>query len=83
MQERVYNRRIEIIDNGGVPSILGVDFLKSVGATLQFIEHCDAATWSTPGHHTVTIPLHCTTPEVTGSYAVTTAVTTARSRLKR
>ena len=33
----------------------------------------DTATWSTPGHDPVTIPLHCTAPEVTGSYAVTAA----------
>ena len=33
-QERVYSHKIEIIDNDGVPSILGADFLKSVGATL-------------------------------------------------
>ena len=72
-QERVYCHRIEIIDNDGVPSILGVDFLKSVGATLQFTDHCDTATWTTPGHDPVTIPLHCTAPEVTGSYAVTAA----------
>ena len=62
-QERVYCHRIEIIDNDGVPSILGVDFLKSVGATLQFTDHCDTATWTTPGHDPVTIPLHCTAPE--------------------
>ena len=72
-QERIYCHKIEIIENDGVPSILGVDFLKSVGATPQFTEHCDTATWSTPGHDTVTIPLHCTAPEVTGSYAVTAA----------
>ena len=72
-QERVYCHRIEIIDNDGVPSILGVDFLKSVGATLQFTDHCDTATWTTPGHDPVTIPLHCTAPEITGSYAVTAA----------
>ena len=56
-----------------MPSILGVDFLKSVGATLQFTDHCDTATWTTPGHDPVTIPLHCTAPEITGSYAVTAA----------
>ena len=65
--------RIEIIDNDGVPSILGVDFLKSVGATLVFTKHCDTATWSTPGHETVAIPLHCTAPDSKGSYAVTSA----------
>ena len=43
-QERIYSHRIEIIDNDGVLSILGVDFLKSVGATLQFTEHCGTAT---------------------------------------
>ena len=69
-QERVYSHRIEIIDNDAVPSILGVDFPKSVGAALQFTEQCDTATWSTPGHDPVTIPLHCTAPEVIGSYAV-------------
>ena len=72
-QERVYCHRIEIIDNDGVPSILGVDFLKSVGATLQFTDYCDTAIWTTPGHDPVTVPLHCTAPEVTGSYAVTAA----------
>ena len=72
-QKRIYEHRIEIIDNDGVPSILGVDFLKSVGATLQFTEHSDTATWSTPGHETVTIPLHCTAPESKGTYAVTSA----------
>ena len=72
-QERVYSHKIGIIDNDGVPSIIGDDFLKSVGATLQFTEHFDTATWSTPGHGPVTIPLHCTAPEVTGSYAVTAA----------
>ena len=44
---------------------------------MQFTEHCDTATWSTPGHDTVTIPLHCTAPEVTGSYAVTDQLTHA------
>ena len=74
-QERIYSHRIEIIDNDAVPSILGVDFLKYVGATLQFTEHvhCDTATWSTPGHAAVTIPLHRTASKVTGSYAVTSA----------
>jgi hypothetical protein len=27
-----------------------VDFFKPVGATLQFTEHYNTATWSTPGH---------------------------------
>ena len=69
----MYSHRIEFIDNDGVPGTLGVDFLKSVGATLQFIEHCDTTTWSTPGHDPVTILLHYTTPKVTGPYAVTAA----------
>ena len=61
-QKRIYEHRIEIIDNDGVPSILGVDFLKTVGATLKFTERSDTATWPTPRHETVTIPLHCTAP---------------------
>jgi hypothetical protein len=34
-----------------------------VGATLQFTEHCNTATWSTHGHESVTIPSHCTAPK--------------------
>ena len=49
-QKRTYSHRIEINDNDGVSRILGVDFSKPVGATLQFTEHYNTATWSTPGH---------------------------------
>ena len=44
-QERIYSHKIEIIDNDGVPSILGVDLLKSVGAI-----HCSSLNTVTPLH---------------------------------
>ena len=44
-KEKVYAQTVEIVDNGGVPNILGVDFLKAVGAILGFIEHRDTAIW--------------------------------------
>ena len=69
----MYCHRIEIIDNDRVPNILGVDLLKSVRATLQFTDHFDTATWTTPGHDPVIVSLHCTAPEITESYAVTAA----------
>ena len=42
--DTVYTQTVGIIDNDGVPSILGVDFLK---ANMQYSDAYDTATWTT------------------------------------
>ena len=56
--DTVYEQTVEIIDNDGVPSILGVDFLKSVSANMQYSQACDTATWTTETGETVVVPMH-------------------------
>ena len=71
--EHIYEQSIEVIDNDGVPSIFGVDFLKAVSADMRYSKAGDMASWETPEGETITVPMHCTAPEVTGTYAVTAA----------
>ena len=40
---------VEVVDNGGVPSILGVDFLKHLNATLACSNAGDACSWINTG----------------------------------
>jgi hypothetical protein len=68
--DTVYEQTVEIIDNDGVPSILGVDFLKSVSANMQYSQACDTATWTT---ETGVVPMHCSAPQLTASCDLTIA----------
>ena len=36
IRPEIMNWHVEVVDNDGVPSILGVDLLKHLGATLQY-----------------------------------------------
>ena len=51
---------VEVVDNDGVPSILGVDLLKHLGATLQYSGAGDAGSWINdlwvPGHRQKPVP---------------------------
>ena len=71
--DTVYEQTVEIIDNDGVPSILGVDFLKSVSANMQYSQACDTATWTTETGETIVVPMHCSAPQLTTSCDLTIA----------
>ena len=60
--DTVYEQAVEIIDDDGVPSILGVDFLKSVLADMQYSQACDTATWTTETGEALVVPMHCSAP---------------------
>ena len=64
---------VEIVDNDGVPSILGVDLLKHLGATLQYSDAGDACSWINDSGERVVIPMHCTAPEISGEFSLTVA----------
>ena len=65
--DTVYEQTVEIIDNDGVPSILGVAFLKSVSVNIQYSQACDTATWTTETGETGVVPMHCSAPRLTAS----------------
>jgi len=71
--DTVYTQTVEIIDNDGVPSILGVDFLKAVSANMQYSNACDTATWTTESGETVVVPMHCSAPILTDTCDLTIA----------
>ena len=64
---------VEIVDNDIVPSILGVDLLKHLGATLQHSDVVDACAWINDSSERVVIPMHCKAPEITGEFSLTVA----------
>ena len=71
--DTVYTQTVEIIDNDGVPSILGVDFLKAVSANMQYSDAYDTATWTTESGEKVVVPMHCSAPLLTDSCDLTIA----------
>ena len=56
-----------------MPSILGVDLLKHLGATLQYSDAGDACTWINDSGERVVIPMHCTAAEISGEFSLTVA----------
>ena len=69
----IHDWPVEVIDNDGVPSILGVDFLKHLNATLTYSNAGDACSWVNTEGKRVTIPMHCTAPEIAGEFSLTMA----------
>jgi hypothetical protein len=61
------------VDNDGVPSILGVDFLKHLGATLTYSNAGDACSWIDSKGKQRVIPMHCTSPEIKGTFSLNMA----------
>ena len=49
-----------------MPSILGVDLPKHLGATLQYSDAGDAYSWINASSEGVVIPMHSTAPETSG-----------------
>ena len=72
-RSKVTDWPVEILDNDGVPSILGVDLLKHLGATLQYSDANDACSWVNNSGERVVISMHCTAPEISGEFSLTVA----------
>ena len=62
--DQVFEHNVEVIDNDGVPCILGVDWWKSIGAQISLNpdNRGDTVTWTTKSGERVELPVHCTEP---------------------
>ena len=73
IRPEIMNWPVEVVDNDGVPSILGADLLKHLDATSQYSEGGDACSWVNDSGERVVIPMHCTAPEISGEFSMTIA----------
>ena len=62
--DKVYEHNVEVVDNDGVPCILGVDWWKSIGAQISLNpdNRGDTVSWTTSTGELITLPIHCTAP---------------------
>jgi hypothetical protein len=58
--DRVFNHNVEVIDNDGVPCILGVDWWKTIGAEIKLSndDRGDSVSWLCDGER-YTLPVYC------------------------
>ena len=58
--DRIFNHNVEVIDNDGVPCILGVDWWKTIGAEIKLSndDRGDSVSWLC-GDERFTLPVYC------------------------